>query len=131
MIDVGDGQVLEYATGAIVDRTDARAGRLGQPIEAGEELNDPSSQKQHYLVNGVTQLPAKFESLASVDDLLFQRGIDVPFFWHVPRSAGGTMNDVLGSCLHLTLAADAGASDGHGQDDVSSTLCGMAKSLFR
>ncbi|KAL7540245.1 hypothetical protein ACHAXR_009968 [Thalassiosira sp. AJA248-18] len=54
--------------------------------------------------------------------MLFQRGIDVPFYWHVPRSGGGTVNDVLGSCLHLTLAADAGGGEGHGQEEVCRSI---------
>mmetsp|Transcript_9242 Transcript_9242/g.18447 ORF Transcript_9242/g.18447 Transcript_9242/m.18447 type:complete len:1209 (+) Transcript_9242:186-3812(+) len=65
----------------------------------------------------VVQLPSSFESLVNVDELPFQRGIDIPFYWHIPRSGGGTVNDVLGSCLKLTLAADAGASEGHGHED--------------
>ena len=46
------------------------------------------------------QLSPVFDALANVDDLLFQQGVDVPFFWHVPRSGGGTMNDVLGRQVH-------------------------------
>jgi len=57
-----------------------------------------------------------------VDDVLFQRGIDVPFYWHVPRSGGGTMNDVLGTCFHLTLAADAGGGEEHGQEQTLKVL---------
>ena len=44
-------------------------------------------------------IPPVFDALADVDDMLFQRGVDLPFFWHVPRSGGGTMNDVLGRCV--------------------------------
>jgi len=68
------------------------------------------------------QLPSNFQSLANVDDKLFQRGIDIPFYWHVPRSGGGTMNDLLGSCLHLTLAADAGGGGKDGQEEILKVL---------
>lgn len=58
------------------------------------------------------------DGLANVDDMLFQRGIDVPFYWHIPRLGRCAMNDVLGSFMHLTLAADAGGSQGHDQLEV-------------
>ena len=77
-----------------------------------------SDEQRVFPVQYDVQVPPVFDGLANVDDMLFQRGIDVPFYWHIPRSGGGTMNDVLGSCLHLTLAADAGGSHGHDQHEV-------------
>jgi hypothetical protein len=50
------------------------------------------------------------QNLANVDSGPFQRGIEIPFYWHVPRSGGGTISDVLGSCLSLAIASDAGGS---------------------
>ena len=44
-------------------------------------------------------IPPVFDAIADIDDVLYQRGVDLPFFWHVPRSGGGTMNDVLGRCV--------------------------------
>lgn len=44
-------------------------------------------------------MPVVFENIADFDAGPFQRGIDVPFYWHVPRSGGGTVNDVLGRCV--------------------------------
>mmetsp|Transcript_475 Transcript_475/g.944 ORF Transcript_475/g.944 Transcript_475/m.944 type:complete len:1172 (-) Transcript_475:117-3632(-) len=141
--EYGNDQVLDYATDAMVDSSKAynsngqqsagiagAGSRLGQPIEnnmAAAASNSDSlasyteERPQHFLVNGNIQLPSIFEGLANVDDL-FQRGIDVPFYWHVPRSGGGTMNDVLGSCLQLTLAADAGGSEGRGEEQTLKTI---------
>mmetsp|Transcript_38953 Transcript_38953/g.71401 ORF Transcript_38953/g.71401 Transcript_38953/m.71401 type:complete len:1095 (+) Transcript_38953:195-3479(+) len=127
-------QVLDYNTDALVDSNTylngqagiAGVGRLGQPVEQNLVASDSdslaSADQQHFLVSGNIQLPSIFEAMANVDDLLFQRGIEIPFYWHVPRSGGGTMNDVLGSCLHLTLAADAGGSDGNGQEETLKVL---------
>mmetsp|Transcript_31464 Transcript_31464/g.75167 ORF Transcript_31464/g.75167 Transcript_31464/m.75167 type:complete len:1022 (-) Transcript_31464:63-3128(-) len=88
----------------------------GAPPEA--EIDEPESYtrlKHRWQTDSVDKyaiaIPPVFEAIADVDDGLFQRGVDLPFFWHVPRSGGGTMNDVLGSCLHLTLAADAGEGE--------------------
>ena len=67
---------------------------LTAEIDAADSLD--AMDKQYLFRDGAAQIPAKFEVLANVDDLLFQRGIDVPFYWHVPRSGGGTMNDLLG-----------------------------------
>ena len=48
-------------------------------------------------------MPVVFENIADFDAGPFQRGIDVPFYWHVPRSGGGTVNDVLGRCVLINL----------------------------
>ena len=50
-----------------------------------------SLHSQHHDI----RLPKQFEALANVDDELLG-GTGVPFYWHVPRSSGGTVNDVLG-----------------------------------
>lgn len=40
---------------------------------------------------------------------------DTPVFFHIPR-AGTSMKWILGGCLGLTMATDAGIRDGHDQD---------------
>lgn len=39
-----------------------------------------------------------------------------PFFFHVPRSGGQTVKDVVGLCLSKTQATDVGIRDGHQTD---------------
>jgi len=56
-------------------------------------------------------IPAVYEHLREVDDLPFDVDIDVPFFWHIPRTGGTTTNDVLGACLELSLAANSGGKN--------------------
>jgi len=34
---------------------------------------------------------------------------DLPFFWHIPRSGGATVFEILGICHNLVLASNAGA----------------------
>lgn len=104
-------QVPNFASNAHLDKQTDVTG-LGKLEQRQDQL----------LVRDIIQLPPVFDALADVDDLIFQKGIDIPFFWHVPRSGGGTMNDVLGSCLHLTLAADAGGSEGNGQEETLKVL---------
>ena len=73
--------------------------RLGQPpdpLSSSTEGQQPFVDTQSLVANNLIQLPSTFDALANVDDLLFQKGIDVPFYWHIPRSGGGTINDVLG-----------------------------------
>jgi hypothetical protein len=41
----------------------------------------------------------------------------LPFFWHVPRAAGATVNEILGVCYHLRMASNAGSTQGHGNDE--------------
>ena len=94
-------QVFDHATNALVDTSD-----IPKPRDVSAQLRPIA------VIGNTPQLPPPFQALANVDSGPFQRGIDVPFYWHVPRSGGGTVNDILGSCLHLTLAADAGGSEG-------------------
>ena len=63
------------------------------------------------------EVPLEFDSFADIDDVPLKND-DLPFFWHIPRSGGGTTNDIMGGCLGLTLASDAGGREGHGQDEV-------------
>jgi hypothetical protein len=65
------------------------------------------------------ELPAAFDNLADVKDLPVRKGVEIPLFWHIPRTGGGTVNDIFGGCLGLTLAADAGASGAAGKKNVS------------
>lgn len=86
-IQHGDAQVFDYSIDATVNNDvhlDKSAGIAG------------ADQSRQAIVHYDTQLPLVFEALANVDDLLYQKGADVPFYWHIPRSGGGTMNDILG-----------------------------------
>lgn len=38
----------------------------------------------------------------------------VPYFWHIPRTAGATINEILSTCYHLRLASNA--VEGHQED---------------
>ena len=99
-----NGQVFDHATNALIDTSDVPKSR--------DVLAELRQNPAEAILENIPRLPSQFQALANVDSGPFQRGIDVPFYWHVPRSGGGTVNDILGSCLHLTLAADAGGSEG-------------------
>uniref|UniRef100_A0A7S4MGW3 Sulfotransferase domain-containing protein n=1 Tax=Odontella aurita TaxID=265563 RepID=A0A7S4MGW3_9STRA len=38
---------------------------------------------------------------------------DVPLFFHIPRSGGSTMKDIMGMCLGMVEASDVGSRHGH------------------
>ena len=92
--DHNNGQVLDYTdnnnNGNYEDQQYDNNAMISAEIDAADTFD--TMDKQYLNV----QLPAKFDALANVDDMLFQKGIDIPFYWHVPRSGGGTMNDLLG-----------------------------------
>jgi hypothetical protein len=46
--------------------------------------------------------------LANVSQTPFQE-TELPFFFHIPRSGGGTVQHILGKCYGLTLANDLGS----------------------
>eukprot|EP00585_Thalassiosira_rotula_P021327 CAMPEP_0196217686 /NCGR_PEP_ID=MMETSP0912-20130531/34908_1 /TAXON_ID=49265 /ORGANISM="Thalassiosira rotula, Strain GSO102" /LENGTH=350 /DNA_ID=CAMNT_0041495175 /DNA_START=72 /DNA_END=1124 /DNA_ORIENTATION=- len=106
----------------IFDTPNAMVDNNAYPNDQAEISGQPNNVAADSNFREAVQLPSNFQSLANVDDKLFQRGIDIPFYWHVPRSGGGTMNDLLGSCLHLTLAADAGGGGRDGQEEVLKVL---------
>ena len=83
---------------------------------------------QHDLHMGV-QLPEAFENLADVDDLPVRKGVDIPFFWHIPRTGGGTVGDIFGACMGLTLASDVGGTATEAKENVSvgSLQCGRVQ----
>lgn len=89
-------------------------------VAAEEDLLQPPKKGEysHHGHIGV-ELPSDFDHFADVSDLPVQKGENLPFFWHVPRAAGGTVNDIFGGCLGLTLASDAGASGEAGKENVS------------
>jgi hypothetical protein len=63
-------------------------------------------------------LPPIFDNFAEVTDV---SSSTVPFFWHVPRAAGATINDILSICHQLRVATNIGIQRGH-QDDAKLSL---------
>jgi hypothetical protein len=47
-----------------------------------------------------------------------ERNLATPMFWHIHKSGGTTVHDVLGSCLNLTVASHIGVDNGHDSDQV-------------
>ena len=83
------------------------AGALFSPLRGGL-----ARTKDHPL--GV---PSVLETnLADLTDPPDDSGVDVPFFWHVPKSGGTTAKEYYGRCLGLVEASESGVSGGHGGD---------------
>ena len=83
----------------------------------GEDTNNAASKKMVFNIERIknpphppndVMLPTNIEENL-LDIGLPRRSTDVPLFWHVPRSAGSTMKEIMGSCFNLVLAADEGA----------------------
>ena len=62
-------------------------------------------------------LPANYNNFMDVD-VKAKKGHYIPFFWHVPRTAGATINEILGVCYHQRMASNAGTVQGHAQDQA-------------
>ncbi len=52
-------------------------------------------------------LPPQITNLADIH--IKPDPTEVPFFWHIPRSGGGTVKNIAAFCLDLTQASEAGA----------------------
>lgn len=108
--------------GGMTKRTDDNS--VGGSVAGGmarhnvKDLNAPLQKHAHAGV----ELPAAFNVLADVTELPVRKGVDAPFYWHIPRASGGTVNDIFGGCLSLTLASDAGGSGVAGKENVSLSM---------
>lgn len=56
----------------------------------------------------ISPLKYKFADL----DKPFVPGIDVPFFWYIPRTAATSLENILAKCHHLVAAGNKGAIGG-------------------
>ena len=84
----------------------------GGDAKGGVEYADGMGGKHAWV-----EIPPQFDTMADVDDVPVHKD-DLAYYWHIPRSAGATINDVLGGCLKLTIASDAGGRQGHDQDEM-------------
>ena len=56
------------------------------------------------------KIPEPFDtSIADVSEP-FEKGRDIPYFFHIPRAAGSTVKDILGRCAYVRLAWNAFAT---------------------
>ena len=95
---------------------------MDEKVEQGISDNFDINQNMNRFIEGATnkrhigmELPALLEGFADVDQP-YNKQSDLPFFWHVPRTGGTTMNDILVDCLQLTVASNSGVFEGHGDD---------------
>jgi len=54
------------------------------------------------------EIPNSLQHIADLNNLPFDQN-DIPFFFHIPRSGGSTIKDIMGSCLGLVGASDVGS----------------------
>jgi len=53
------------------------------------------------------KIPEPFDTnIANISEP-FEKGRDIPYFFHIPRSAGSTVKDILGRCAYVRLAWNA------------------------
>jgi len=83
---------------------------------------DPNYDAMNRFIEGANskthigmELPKVLEGFSDIDQP-FNKQVDLPFFWHVPRTGGTTLNDILAECLQLTVASNSGVFEGHGDD---------------
>jgi len=88
------------------------AGGEGSAPKGGVEYADGMGGKHAWV-----EIPPQFDDMADVDDVPVHKD-DLAYYWHIPRSAGASMNDILGGCLKLTIASDAGGRQGHDKDEM-------------
>ena len=82
---------------------------IATSFEASDSPNQDLSPGEN------VRLSKSLQMLADLDDLPLKDS-DVPFFFHVPRSGGSTVKDILGSCIGFVQASDVGARHGHKHD---------------
>jgi len=97
--------------------------------EQSEEHKEDTTEKApiqlpiHPTNLGRLPLPPVFANMADiVEPVNVQDGDEIPFFWHIPRGGGSTVQDIMGACLDITAASDVGAQFGHADDEALNIL---------
>eukprot|EP00546_Thalassionema_frauenfeldii_P015288 CAMPEP_0178920898 /NCGR_PEP_ID=MMETSP0786-20121207/15259_1 /TAXON_ID=186022 /ORGANISM="Thalassionema frauenfeldii, Strain CCMP 1798" /LENGTH=354 /DNA_ID=CAMNT_0020595013 /DNA_START=262 /DNA_END=1326 /DNA_ORIENTATION=- len=67
---------------------------------------------------GKELIPPSLNHLADLSDEYTKENAEVPFFWHVPKSAGSTIKDMYSNCYGLVEASESGITEGHENDEV-------------
>merc|ERR1719410_1069330 len=52
----------------------------------------------------------------------FVRKVDVPFFWHIPKSGGTSLKNMYSQCYNMVEASESGIANGHDQDTSLSVV---------
>lgn len=101
-----------YVTSDAVDTkyTDDSAKESGQ---LHPRLKLPPSSAE-----GKELIPPSLNHLADLSDEYTKENTEVPFFWHVPKSAGSTIKDMYSNCYGLVEASESGITEGHENDEV-------------
>ena len=84
---------------------------------------DESMLQQHQHYNSTTSstpaisttisdvsIPEPFDKTIANINEPFEKGRDIPYFFHIPRAAGSTVKDILGRCAYVRIAWNATAS---------------------
>ncbi len=83
---------------------------IGQASVQVENIAPKSTIDQSHIG---TTLPDIYQNFAEVDESPTGHQ---PFFWHIPRTAGATVNDILSICSHKRIATNIGIAGGHHED---------------
>mmetsp|Transcript_33852 Transcript_33852/g.49369 ORF Transcript_33852/g.49369 Transcript_33852/m.49369 type:complete len:590 (+) Transcript_33852:154-1923(+) len=88
-------------------------------MEAGVDLYFPSlSEEDINLLN--EPLPSdmipRFTGFADTWDPYEATYMDVPVYWHIPKTGGSTLKDMVADCHLKVVANEEGIADGHDQD---------------
>eukprot|EP00957_Ditylum_brightwellii_P179332 13661712-Ditylum_brightwellii.AAC.1 len=62
----------------------------------------------------------RFAGFADTWDPYEATYMDVPVYWHIPKTGGSTLKDIIADCHFKVVANEEGIADGHDQDMVSS-----------
>jgi len=87
----------------------------GSQFRFGASYYSPDDIDPYHNTHKVRLPKAIDQNLANVNDP-YVEDAEIPYFFHIPRSAGSTVKDILGSCIHLTTASDVGSRNGHERD---------------
>lgn len=83
-------------------------------------IQNPPAYTTHGPLLKTVTLPPEFDNFLNVTQP--RREEEVPFFWNIPLSGGGTVKHIMAACLGLTLASDVGTRDGLGSENFLQVL---------
>ena len=114
-----DGSGTEPHQGGVQNGRDGRNSRRRQlRVLSTGSFYDPKAETDRPLSGSLSMrlldVSAKLSNFEDTWDPYDETA--VPMFWHIPKSGGSSIKNVIGGCHRLVIASEFGITDGHDLD---------------
>ena len=111
---IPDDDIAQFGGGIVGAKVFGISSADGDGDDDKDELKDELQSKQsgYHKSSGIVQVDSLWEALDGYAEMAepFDPDRDLPVFWHVPKSGGTTLQDLLVHCLGMVAANEVGAA---------------------